>query len=111
MYVEIYGPKVRELRESEGPTGRMPRPRAPGPWFCRERGGAVQDDKWRRYFTVEEAAERLGLSRPKAYQMVARGQLRSLKIGGVVRVLRDALLPSSRAEDGPCDSQSFVTSD
>jgi excisionase family DNA binding protein len=61
----------------------------------------VTDDKGRRYFTVEEAAERLGLSRPKAYQMVGRGELRSLKIGGVVRVPRDALLSASRAEDVP----------
>ncbi len=61
----------------------------------------MPDDKGRRYFTVGEAAERLGLSRSKAYQMVGRGELRSLKIGGVVRIPRDAVPPSPRAEGGP----------
>ncbi len=48
-------------------------------------------DKGRRYFTVVETAELLGLTRPKAYQMVGRGELRSLKIGGVVRVPREEI--------------------
>ena len=48
-------------------------------------------DKGRRYFTVGETAELLGLSRPKAYQMVGRGELRSLKIGGAVRVPREEI--------------------
>lgn len=61
----------------------------------------MPDDKGRRYFTVGEAAERLSLSRSKAYQMVGRGELRSLKIGGVVRIPRDAVPPSPRAEGGP----------
>ena len=48
-------------------------------------------DNGRRYFTVGETAELLGLSRPKAYQMVDRGELRSLKSGGVVRVPREEI--------------------
>ncbi len=48
-------------------------------------------DRRRKYLTVGEACERLGLSRPKIYQMVGRGELRSLKIGGVVRIPREEL--------------------
>jgi excisionase family DNA binding protein len=61
----------------------------PGPRFGV--GGSVPVDKGRRYFTVGETAEHLGLSRPKVYQMVGRRELRSLKIGGVARIPREEI--------------------
>jgi excisionase family DNA binding protein len=51
----------------------------------------VPVDKGRRYFTVGETAEHLGLSRSKVYQMVGRRELRSLKIGGVARIPREEI--------------------
>ncbi len=36
--------------------------------------------------TVEEAAARLGLRRSKAYELIARGELGSIKIGKARRV-------------------------
>lgn len=37
-------------------------------------------------FRVEEAAEYLSISRAKAYQLIQRGELRSVKIDGSRRV-------------------------
>ena len=42
-------------------------------------------------YRVSEAAERLGISRSKAYELIAAGKLPSIKIGGSVRVPAEAL--------------------
>jgi excisionase family DNA binding protein len=42
-------------------------------------------------YRVHEAAEHLGISRSKAYQLIAAGQLPVLRIGGSVRVPAEAL--------------------
>jgi excisionase family DNA binding protein len=42
-------------------------------------------------YRVNEAAERLGISRSKAYELIAAGKLPSIKIGGSVRVPAEAL--------------------
>jgi len=38
-----------------------------------------------------EAAESLGVSRSKAYELIAAGEIPSVKIGGCIRVPIDAL--------------------
>lgn len=38
-----------------------------------------------------EAADAIGVSRSKAYELIARGELPSVKVGGCVRVPVDAL--------------------
>ncbi len=43
--------------------------------------------------TVEEAAERLGISRTLAYEAVRRGEIPSIRIG------RRILVPASRLDD------------
>lgn len=45
----------------------------------------------RLLYRVAEAAEFLGVSRAKAYQLVQSGQLRSVKVGGCRRVRADDL--------------------
>jgi excisionase family DNA binding protein len=40
---------------------------------------------------VIEAAEALGISRAKAYELIAAGEIPSVRIGGCVRVPVDAL--------------------
>ena len=40
---------------------------------------------------VVEAAEALGVSRAKAYELIAAGEIPSVRIGGCVRVPLDAL--------------------
>jgi excisionase family DNA binding protein len=44
-----------------------------------------------RTFTIEEAAQELGISRALAYRAAASGALPALRIGGRVLVLRAAL--------------------
>jgi excisionase family DNA binding protein len=44
-----------------------------------------------RLLTVPEAAECLGVSEAKGWQLIARGQLRSLKIDHSRRVSREAI--------------------
>jgi len=38
-----------------------------------------------------EAGDAIGISRSKAYELIAKGQIPSLKVGGCVRVPVDAL--------------------
>ena len=38
-----------------------------------------------------EAGDAIGISRSKAYELIAKGQIPSLKVGGCVRVSVDAL--------------------
>ncbi len=45
----------------------------------------------RKTYTVEEAAERLGISRNSAYEAVRRGEIPSLRIGRRVLIPRAAL--------------------
>lgn len=40
---------------------------------------------------VKETAEALGISRAKAYELIAAGEIPSVRIGGCVRVPLDAL--------------------
>ncbi len=40
---------------------------------------------------VIEAAEALGISRAKTYELIAAGQIPSVRVGGCVRVPLDAL--------------------
>lgn len=54
--------------------------------------GTLQTDMVERLLLrVPEAAEALGLSRAKTYQLVAGGELPSVRIGAAVRVPVDAL--------------------
>lgn len=50
-----------------------------------------RDESERLTYRVLEAAERLGISRSKAYELIAAGKLPSIKIGGSVRVPAEAL--------------------
>lgn len=45
----------------------------------------------RLLYRVGEAAEMLGISRSKAWELVARGEIESLKIDGSRRVTRQAI--------------------
>lgn len=45
----------------------------------------------RMLYRVSEAAQFLGISRGKAYQLIASGELKSVKIGGCRRVRADDL--------------------
>lgn len=42
-------------------------------------------------YTPQEAADTLSLSRSKVYDLMARGELHSIKIGGARRISRGAL--------------------
>lgn len=42
--------------------------------------------------TVEQAAKALQLGKPRVYELVRSGKLRSLRIGRKIRIPRDALL-------------------
>lgn len=54
-------------------------------------GTAVSDITTRVCFTVEEAAEMLGISRAHAYNLVSDGTIRSVKLGRSRRIPADAL--------------------
>jgi excisionase family DNA binding protein len=45
----------------------------------------------RLLFRPEEAAQRLGIGRTKVYELMARGELRSVKIGAARRISATAL--------------------
>ena len=45
----------------------------------------------RLLYRVPEAGEAIAVSRAKAYEMVASGELPSIRIGGVLRIPVDAL--------------------
>ena len=45
----------------------------------------------RLLYRIAEAAEVLGVSRSKAYELVASGEIPSVRLGGTVRVPADAL--------------------
>lgn len=49
--------------------------------------------KGTQYITVEEVAERLGISRNAAYLAVKSGDIPSVKIGRTIRVPRDVKFP------------------
>jgi excisionase family DNA binding protein len=53
---------------------------------------AAQQGAPDRLLSVDEAAEHLGISRSLAYQLIAKGQLHTLKVG------RRRLIPSSAVD-------------
>ena len=67
------------------------RPRRRGRPDQGERPAITNDGRNRGLFRVEEAAEWLGLSRTKAYELVYRGALQSVTIGRSRRVPLAAL--------------------
>jgi len=54
-------------------------------------GQAVQSEKERLVWTVEEAGRMLGISRAHAYELVARGELPHLRLGRRVVVPKHAI--------------------
>ena len=48
-------------------------------------------DNRRLAYRVPEAAEAVGISRAKAYELINRGEIPSIRVGGCVRVPVDAL--------------------
>ncbi len=48
-------------------------------------------DSDRLLFRVPEAAHTMGISRAKAYEMISRDEIPSIRIGGSIRVPVDAL--------------------
>jgi len=56
---------------------------------CVEQKGIVGMDK--KLLTVSEAADLLGLGRSKAYELVMRGELKSIQIGRARRIPVTAL--------------------
>ena len=54
-------------------------------------------DRRRKYFSVSEVKDYLGLSRSKVYQLVDRGELPACKFGGSIRISRADIV---RYEDG-----------
>jgi excisionase family DNA binding protein len=49
-------------------------------------------DGRRKYFSPQEVADYLGISRRTAYDLISRGDLRTGKFGRSVRVPRDEIL-------------------
>lgn len=49
----------------------------------------------RRYVTVPEAAQRLGVSRSLAYELVKQGRIQTVRLGSVLRVPVEALEPEA----------------
>jgi excisionase family DNA binding protein len=45
----------------------------------------------RLLYRVQEAAHTLGVSRSKTYELIARNEIPSIKVGGSIRVPADAL--------------------
>jgi excisionase family DNA binding protein len=66
--------------------------------------GEAPTDEERLTYTLNEAAQRLGISRALAYEAAHRGELPVCRIGRRVLVPRAALL--RLLEDGPSDSRS-----
>ena len=65
-----------------------------------------------RLLNVEQAAQLLGLGRSKTYQLILRGELKSLKIGRSRRVPVDAiedfiaeLMRKAEAQDDPSQNR------
>ncbi len=48
-------------------------------------------DSDRLCFRVPEVAHTIGISRAKAYELISRGEIPSIRIGGAIRVPTDAL--------------------
>ncbi len=49
-------------------------------------------DKRRKYFSVTEVKDYLGLSRSKVYQLVESGELPACRFGGSIRISRTDIL-------------------
>jgi excisionase family DNA binding protein len=46
----------------------------------------VKESTMNGFMTIKEAADEMGISRSRCYQMARRGELPVLKLGGVIRV-------------------------
>lgn len=62
-------------------------------------------------FTINEAAEMLAIGRTKTYEFINRGELRTVRVDGSVRVTRDALegfvtLKAAGVESSPTSATS-----
>lgn len=53
-------------------------------------------DKRRKYYSVREIAEYLGISRSKAYDIVSKGEMAGKSFGGALRVSREEILRYER---------------
>ncbi len=49
-------------------------------------------DQRRKYYSVSEVKDYLGLSRSKVYQLIERGELAASRFGGSLRISRDEVL-------------------
>jgi excisionase family DNA binding protein len=55
----------------------------------------------RLFFRVTEVAEIIGVSKSKAYELVANGTIPSVRIGGLLRVPAEVLRKLAEIEDSP----------
>lgn len=61
------------------------------------RGGAdLLSDGRRKYFSVKEVADYLGISRSYAYQLIEQGKMEGCRFGTTLRVSRDEILRLER---------------
>lgn len=98
----VWAQNARELRDAlafaAGQTGEP----TPG---SRTASGAVAAVENRLVFTVEEAAQLLGISRSFAYEAVQRGEIPSMRIGRRILVpkaaLNDLLSSANKVNDSP----------
>ncbi len=61
---------------------------------------AQYDRKGALTLTIDEAAAQLGISKYLAWELVRKGQLRSVKLGDLRRIPRTALTELLEANDG-----------
>ena len=70
--------------------------------MIRERGekvGNLLSDGRRKYYSVKEVADYLGISRSTAYEIIGAGNLPAKKFGGSVKVSREAILAYEASSD------------
>ncbi len=61
---------------------------------------AIADDPLPRYLTVNEFCERFRLSKSFVYELMARGKIRSVKVGSARRIPVTAMLEFERTLTG-----------
>jgi excisionase family DNA binding protein len=95
----MWAQNVRELRDALAFAARETG--APTVAAPRTVSGAVAPVEDRLVFTVEEAAQLLGISRSFAYEAVQRGDIPSMRIGRRILVPKAALARLLRAAGDP----------